>query len=87
MTVNRCDDKAFKKLMSRFGSSRSEESRSAVVELLERVTRLNKQLELKESQAGIDMDQVVTRQGPPPNQSSVTVLSMPCSTEKLSLSG
>lgn len=56
----RCDDKAFKKLMSNFGSSRSEESCSAVVELLERVTRLHKQLELKESQAEIDMDQVQT---------------------------
>uniref|UniRef100_UPI003AACAC7B EF-hand and coiled-coil domain-containing protein 1 n=1 Tax=Centroberyx gerrardi TaxID=166262 RepID=UPI003AACAC7B len=54
----RCDDKAFKKLMSNFGSSRGEESRSAVMELLERVTRLNKQLELKESQAEIDMDQM-----------------------------
>ncbi|KAM4613850.1 EF-hand and coiled-coil domain-containing protein 1 [Polymixia lowei] len=55
---DRCDDKAFKKLMSNFGSSRSEESRSAVVELLEKVTRLNKKLELKESQAEIDMDQM-----------------------------
>ncbi|XP_074526553.1 EF-hand and coiled-coil domain-containing protein 1 [Halichoeres trimaculatus] len=54
----RCDDKAFKKLLSNFGSSRSEESCSAVVELLERVTRLHKQLELKESQAEIDMDQM-----------------------------
>nr|CBN80623.1 EF-hand domain-containing protein [Dicentrarchus labrax] len=54
----RCDDKAFKKLMSNFGSSRSEESCSAVVELLERVTRLHKQLELKESKAEIDMDQM-----------------------------
>ncbi|TKS71209.1 EF-hand and coiled-coil domain-containing protein 1 [Collichthys lucidus] len=54
----RCDDKAFKKLMSNFGSLRSEESCSAVVELLERVTRLHKQLELKESQAEIDMDQM-----------------------------
>ncbi|XP_026162082.1 EF-hand and coiled-coil domain-containing protein 1 isoform X2 [Mastacembelus armatus] len=54
----RCDDRAFKKLMSKFGSSRSEESCSAVVELLERVTRLHKQLELKESQAEIDMDQM-----------------------------
>lgn len=58
--LTRCDDKAFKKLMSNFGSSRSEESCSAVVELLERVTRLHKQLELKESQAEIDMDQVQT---------------------------
>lgn len=54
----RCEDKAFKKLISNFGSSRSEESCSAVVELLERVTRLHKQLELKESQAEMDMDQV-----------------------------
>lgn len=44
--------------MSSFGSSRSEESCSAVLELLERVTRLHKQLELKESQAEINMDQV-----------------------------
>ncbi|KAM3837976.1 EF-hand and coiled-coil domain-containing protein 1-like [Diretmus argenteus] len=55
---DRCDDKAFKKLMSNFGSSRGEESRSAVVELLERVTKLNKQLELKESQAEVDIDQI-----------------------------
>ncbi|XP_042354578.1 EF-hand and coiled-coil domain-containing protein 1 [Plectropomus leopardus] len=54
----RCDDKAFKKLMSKYGSWRSEESCSAVVELLERVTRLHKQLELKESQAEIDMEQM-----------------------------
>ncbi|XP_008299826.1 EF-hand and coiled-coil domain-containing protein 1 [Stegastes partitus] len=54
----RCDDKTFKKLMSNFGSSRSEESCSAVVELLERVTRLHKQLELKESKAEMDMDQM-----------------------------
>lgn len=46
--------------MSNFGSSRSEESCSAVVELLERVTRLHKQLELKESQAEMDVDQVQT---------------------------
>ncbi|XP_019941931.1 EF-hand and coiled-coil domain-containing protein 1 [Paralichthys olivaceus] len=55
---DRCDDKAFKKLLSNFGSSRSEESCSAVLELLERVTRLHKQLEQKESQAEIDMDQM-----------------------------
>lgn len=58
--LTRCDDKAFKKLVSRFGSSRSEESCSAVVQLLERVTRLHKQLELRESLAEIDMDQVQT---------------------------
>ncbi|XP_071349876.1 EF-hand and coiled-coil domain-containing protein 1 isoform X2 [Trachinotus anak] len=57
----RCDDKAFKKLMSNFGSSRSKESCSAVMELLERVTRLHKQLELKQSQAETDMDQNVSR--------------------------
>ncbi|KAM6979806.1 EF-hand and coiled-coil domain-containing protein 1 isoform 2-T2 [Aplochiton taeniatus] len=58
---DRCDDKAVRKLMSHFGGSRSEESRSAVVDLLEKVTRLNKQLELKESQdrkAELDMDQL-----------------------------
>ncbi|XP_062254271.1 EF-hand and coiled-coil domain-containing protein 1 [Platichthys flesus] len=55
---DRCDDKAFKKLLSNFGRSRSEESCSAVLELLERVTRLHKQLEQKESQAEIDMDQL-----------------------------
>ncbi|XP_054473381.1 EF-hand and coiled-coil domain-containing protein 1 [Anoplopoma fimbria] len=54
----RCDDKAFKKLMSNYGSLKSEESCSAVVELLERVTRLHKQLELKESQAEMDTDQM-----------------------------
>ncbi|XP_038553368.1 EF-hand and coiled-coil domain-containing protein 1 isoform X2 [Micropterus salmoides] len=54
----RCDYRAFKKLMSNFGSLRNEASCSAVVELLERVTTLHKQLELKESQAEIDMDQM-----------------------------
>lgn len=54
----RCDDRPFKKLMSNFGSSRSEESCSAVVELLERVTRLHKQLELKERRAEMDMEQM-----------------------------
>ncbi|XP_068598930.1 EF-hand and coiled-coil domain-containing protein 1 [Brachionichthys hirsutus] len=54
----RCDYKAFKKLVCNFGSLRSEESCSAVVELLERVTRLHKQLELKERRAEIDMEQV-----------------------------
>ncbi|XP_068567970.1 EF-hand and coiled-coil domain-containing protein 1 [Cebidichthys violaceus] len=54
----RCDDKAFKKLMSSYGSSRSEESCGAVLELLERVTGLHKQLELKESHAEMDMDQM-----------------------------
>ncbi|XP_062400428.1 EF-hand and coiled-coil domain-containing protein 1 [Sardina pilchardus] len=58
---DRCDEKAVKRLLSHFGGSRSEESQSAVLELLERVTRLNKQLELRESQArrsDLDMDQV-----------------------------
>ena len=61
LVLTRCEDKAVKKLLSHFGGSRSEESRSAVVELLEKVTSLNKQLELKESQAckaELDMDQV-----------------------------
>lgn len=48
---DRCDEKAVKKLLSHFGESRTEESQSAVLDLLEKVTRLNKQLELKESQA------------------------------------
>lgn len=60
MFLTRCDDKTFKRLMSNFGSSRSEESCSAVLELLERVTRLHKQLQLKERQAEMDMDQVQT---------------------------
>lgn len=58
---DRCEEKAVKRLLSHFGGSRSEESQSAVLELLERVTRLNKQLELRESQArrsDVDMDQV-----------------------------
>ncbi|KAG1949665.1 EF-hand and coiled-coil domain-containing protein [Pimephales promelas] len=54
---DRCDEKAVKKLLSHFGDSRTEESQTAVLELLERVTRLNKQLELKESQARrVEMD-------------------------------
>ncbi|XP_030634549.1 EF-hand and coiled-coil domain-containing protein 1 [Chanos chanos] len=58
---DRCDEKAVKKLLSHFGDSSAEESQSAILELLEKVTRLNKQLELKESQARkaeMDMDQV-----------------------------
>ncbi|MED6252416.1 hypothetical protein ATANTOWER_011462 [Ataeniobius toweri] len=57
----RCGDKAMKKLTFNLGSLRSEESHSAVVELLERVTRLHKELELKESQAEMNMDQNVSR--------------------------
>ncbi|XP_059925335.1 EF-hand and coiled-coil domain-containing protein 1 isoform X1 [Gadus macrocephalus] len=62
---SRCDDRAFRKLMSTFGgggggggSSRGEEGRSAAVELLQKVTRLHKQLELRESRAEMDMDQM-----------------------------
>ncbi|XP_042590001.1 EF-hand and coiled-coil domain-containing protein 1 isoform X1 [Cyprinus carpio] len=58
---DRCDEKAVKKLLSHFGDSRTEESQTAVLELLERVIRLNKQLELKESQAKraeMDTDQM-----------------------------
>lgn len=46
--------------MSNFGSSRSEESCSAVVELLERVTRLHKELELREGQEEVDQVQTTT---------------------------
>ncbi|XP_072308121.1 EF-hand and coiled-coil domain-containing protein 1 isoform X2 [Eucyclogobius newberryi] len=53
----RCDDKAFRRLMSNFGSLRSEESCSAVTELLQRVTKLHKELEVKESQTQTHMDQ------------------------------
>lgn len=74
----RCDDKAFKKLMSNFGSSRSEESCSAVVELLERVTKLHKQLELKESQAEIDMDQVQNHCRRPSHQGGLLQYPPPC---------
>lgn len=56
--------------MSNFGSLRSEESCSAVVELLERVSRLQKELELKESQDQLDVEQVGMlsdlQGGPPP---------------------
>ncbi|XP_028854078.1 EF-hand and coiled-coil domain-containing protein 1 isoform X2 [Denticeps clupeoides] len=58
---DRCDEKAVKRLLSHFGDARSEESHSAVLELLEKVTRLNKQLELREGQARkaeMDMDQM-----------------------------
>ncbi|XP_066553892.1 EF-hand and coiled-coil domain-containing protein 1 [Amia ocellicauda] len=58
---DRCDDKTVKKLLSHFGGSTNEESRSAVVELLEKVTKLTKQLEIKEIQAKkaeMDMDQI-----------------------------
>lgn len=56
----RCGDEALEKLMFSFGSSRSEECHGAVVELLERVTRLHKELKLKESRAEMNMDQVHT---------------------------
>ncbi|XP_078480890.1 LOW QUALITY PROTEIN: EF-hand and coiled-coil domain-containing protein 1-like [Lampetra planeri] len=58
----RCEDKAFKKLIPFCGSSRSEESCSAVVDLLERVTKLHKQLELGESQTELDMDQILVQE-------------------------
>lgn len=44
--------------MANFGSWRSEESCSAVAELLERVTRLQEELELQESQEEVDLEQV-----------------------------
>ncbi|XP_029007764.1 EF-hand and coiled-coil domain-containing protein 1 [Betta splendens] len=55
---DRCEDRTFKRLMSNYGSWRSEESCSAVLELLDRVTRLHKQLELKERRAEVDMEQM-----------------------------
>ncbi|KAM8868626.1 EF-hand and coiled-coil domain-containing protein 1 [Synchiropus picturatus] len=58
----RCEDKAFRKLMSNFGSSRSEESCSAVVELLERVTKLHKQLEQREGGVQTDTDQILVQE-------------------------
>ncbi|XP_072522038.1 EF-hand and coiled-coil domain-containing protein 1 [Salminus brasiliensis] len=48
---DRCDERALKRLLSHCGESRAEESYTAVLELLDRVTRLHKQLELRESQA------------------------------------
>ncbi|XP_017305977.1 EF-hand and coiled-coil domain-containing protein 1 isoform X2 [Ictalurus punctatus] len=48
---DRCDERALKKLLSHWGESWAEESHTAVLQLLERVTRLHKQLELRESQA------------------------------------
>lgn len=53
--------------MSSYGSWRSEESCSAVLELLERVTVLHKHLEAKESQAEMDMDQVRAAHLRPPS--------------------
>ncbi|KAM9813282.1 EF-hand and coiled-coil domain-containing protein 1 [Neosynchiropus ocellatus] len=58
----RCEDKAFRKLVSNFGSSRSEESCSAVEELLERVNKLHKQLEQKEGGAPTDADQILVQE-------------------------
>lgn len=75
--LSRCDDKTFKRLMSNFGSSRSEETCSAVLELLERVTRLHKQLELKERQAEIDMDQV-NRHWLPSHQGGLPQYALTC---------
>ncbi|KAK2821384.1 hypothetical protein Q7C36_020727 [Tachysurus vachellii] len=47
---DRCDESALKKLLSHWGESWAEESHTAVLQLLERVSRLHKQLELRESQ-------------------------------------
>lgn len=52
--VLRCDERALKRLLSHCGESRAEESYTAVLELLDRVTRLHKQLDLRESQARRD---------------------------------
>ncbi|KAM9860170.1 EF-hand and coiled-coil domain-containing protein 1 isoform 2-T2 [Aulostomus maculatus] len=53
-----------KRILTRLSccGDRSEESCSAVVDLLERVTKLHKQLELKENQAEIDMDQILVQE-------------------------
>ncbi|XP_062842990.1 EF-hand and coiled-coil domain-containing protein 1 [Trichomycterus rosablanca] len=48
---DRCDERALKKLLSHWGESWAEESHTAVLQLLDRVTRLHKQLELRDSQA------------------------------------
>ncbi|XP_041048541.1 EF-hand and coiled-coil domain-containing protein 1 isoform X1 [Carcharodon carcharias] len=45
---NGCDDKTIRKLLSEFGNIRSDESNSAVLELVEKVAKLKEQLELKE---------------------------------------
>ncbi|XP_076863703.1 EF-hand and coiled-coil domain-containing protein 1 [Brachyhypopomus gauderio] len=48
---DRCDEMVLKRLPSPCRGSRVEESYVAILELLDRVTRLHKQLELRESQA------------------------------------
>ncbi|KPP74843.1 hypothetical protein Z043_105962, partial [Scleropages formosus] len=58
---DRCDDKALKRLLLHFGGARGEESHGAVLQLLEKVTALSRQLQLKENQARkaqMDMDQM-----------------------------
>ncbi|GCC41028.1 hypothetical protein chiPu_0025370, partial [Chiloscyllium punctatum] len=56
-----CDDKTIKKLLSEFGNIRSDESNSAILELVEKVAKLKEQLELKEyktQQMETSMDQL-----------------------------
>uniref|UniRef100_UPI00398F8B03 EF-hand and coiled-coil domain-containing protein 1 n=1 Tax=Pristiophorus japonicus TaxID=55135 RepID=UPI00398F8B03 len=58
---NGCDDKTVRKLLSEFGNIRSDESNSAILELVEKVAKLKEQLELKEyetQQMESDMDQL-----------------------------
>ncbi|XP_072438308.1 EF-hand and coiled-coil domain-containing protein 1 isoform X1 [Chiloscyllium punctatum] len=58
---NGCDDKTIKKLLSEFGNIRSDESNSAILELVEKVAKLKEQLELKEyktQQMETSMDQL-----------------------------
>ncbi|XP_067907909.1 EF-hand and coiled-coil domain-containing protein 1 [Heterodontus francisci] len=58
---NCCDDKSIRKLMSEFGNVRSDESNSAILELVEKVAKLKEQLELKEyetQQMETSMDQL-----------------------------
>ncbi|XP_078065810.1 EF-hand and coiled-coil domain-containing protein 1 [Mustelus asterias] len=58
---NGCDDKTIRKLLSEFGNMRSDESNSAILELVEKVAKLKEQLELKEyktQQMETNMDQL-----------------------------
>lgn len=67
-----------KKLLSHFGDSRTEESQSAVLDLLEKVTRLNKQLELKENQARRPEMNTEDQVFQATNSLALKVLPMPC---------
>uniref|UniRef100_H2ZTF4 Uncharacterized protein n=2 Tax=Latimeria chalumnae TaxID=7897 RepID=H2ZTF4_LATCH len=56
-----CDDKTVKKLLSHLGSSKNDESKNAIVDLVDRVTKLTEELGLKEQDVKMlenDMDQM-----------------------------